>query len=200
MSLIDKIESKKRLILQETGALMEGHFRLSSGLHSQYYFQCARLLQYPMYSEQIARYITPHLQCHDIGAVISPAIGAITFGYEIARVLKCRAIFAERVDGVMMLRRGFELIPGEQVIVAEDVTTTGGSALEIKDLAVSAGAQVKGFCAIVDRSKGSFQPEQPFAKWLTLDLETYKPEDCPLCKQNIPLIYPGSRKTAEPKQ
>ncbi len=195
MNLLDSIEPHKRDILQKTNALMEGHFRLSSGLHSQYYFQGARLMQYPLHTAAIAAELAEPFRDKDIDVVISPAVGAIILGYEMARELSCRCVFAERVDSSMALRRGFELHDGERVLIAEDVTTTGGSVMEIRDLVIAAGADVVGFCAIVDRSGGTFSPPEPFIKWLTLEIETFPPEQCPLCKKDIPVVYPGSKKT-----
>lgn len=195
MNIFDQIEPEKKKILQETEALLTGHFRLSSGRHSQYYFQCARLLQYPEITHRIAEELAQVFKKDQIDVIVSPAIGAIIWGYELARCLGCRAVFTEREDGRMTLRRGFEVHPGEKVLIAEDVITTGGSVLEIKQLLVNdIQAEIKGFVAIVDRSKGGFKPQEQFVKWLTLDLENYPPEECPLCKKGLPLIYPGSRK------
>ncbi len=193
MSLIDKIDPAKQEILEQTGALLSGHFRLSSGLHSAHYFQCARLLQFPPITARIAEDIATPSKDLKIDVVISPAVGGIVLGYEIARVLGCRGIFTERKDEKMTLRRGFVLEAGENVLIAEDVITTGGSVVEIKDLVQAVGAELKGFAAIVDRSGGTFFPTQPFSRWISLQVETFEPQDCPLCKKGIPLEYPGSK-------
>ena len=194
MNIFDKIEPEKKKILEQTKALLTGHFRLSSGRHSQYYFQCARLLQYPEITRQIAEELAQTFKEEQIDVVVSPAVGAIILGYELARLLGCRAVFTERQEGKMTLRRGFEIYPGENVLIAEDVITTGGSVLEIKELLIHhRQVKIKGFVAIVDRSRGKFKPEERFVKWLTLELENYTPEECPLCKKGLELIYPGSR-------
>ena len=195
MNLLETIPPAKRRFLEQTGALLQGHFRLSSGLHSQYYFQCARLLQYPDITHEIAGQLAEPFSKDRIDVVISPAIGAIVLGFEAAKILRCRSLFTERVENKMALRRGFVLQPGEKVLIAEDVTTTGGSVVEIAKLVKETRGEVKGFCAIVDRSGGTFSPVEPFVSWIELPIETYPPEACPLCKNSIPIIYPGSRKS-----
>ncbi len=191
MTIITQIEPRKRQILEQTGALLTGHFRLSSGLHSQYYFQCARLFQYPDITEQIVAELAPSFAGERLDVIITPAVGGIIFGYELARALLCRSMFTERQQDVMTLRRGFELQQGEKVLIAEDVITTGASVLEIKQLVLSSGAEVKGFCSVVNRSGGKFSPPE---KYVSLELETFPPDNCPLCQQGLPLVYPGSRK------
>ena len=131
-------------IFKETGALLEGHFLLSSGLHSPRYFQCAKVLQYPEYSELLCRQIARHFYTSEIELVVSPAIGGIIVGYEVARQLEARNIFAERESGVMKLRRGFEIKSGERVLVCEDVVTTGGSVFEVIELVKNAGGKLLG--------------------------------------------------------
>ncbi|HOT95635.1 MAG TPA: orotate phosphoribosyltransferase [bacterium] len=181
-------------IFKESGALLEGHFRLTSGLHSPHYFQCAKVLQYPQHAETFCRLIAERFRTDGITVVISPAIGGIVVGQEVARLLGCRAIFAEREEGMMTLRRGFEIKAGERCLAVEDVVTTGGSVKEVIALALSAGAQVIGAAFIVDRSAGRVQFDVPFFAALKMEVVTHQPETCPLCAQGIPVVKPGSRK------
>ena len=190
------MEKEKALrIFKETGALLEGHFRLTSGLHSPQYFQCAKVLQHPKRATAFCREIALECTFNDvIDVVISPAIGGIVVGQEVARLLGCRAIFAEREGDVMTLRRGFEIKPGENVLAVEDVVTTGGSIKEVISLAKQAGGIIKGVAFIVDRSGDRVKFDVPFFAALKMDVITYPPEECPLCKQGIELTKPGSRK------
>ncbi len=181
-------------LFRESGALLEGHFRLTSGLHSPNYFQCAKVLQYPRHAETFCKDIAERFRGEKIDVVISPAIGGIVVGQEVARLLGCRAIFAERENEVMTLRRGFEIQPGEKCLAVEDVVTTGGSVKEVIALAQAAGADVRGAAFIVDRSSGRAQFEVPFFAALKMEVVTYQPEACPLCNQGIPVVKPGSRK------
>jgi len=180
-------------VFRETKALLEGHFRLTSGLHSPQYFQCARVLQYPKYLHLFAGEIAKHFEYADVELVISPAIGGVVVGTEVGRMLRVRTIFAERSEGKMDLRRGFEIHPGERVLVVEDVVTTGGSVFEIVDLVKKADAKLAGVGYIVDRSNGKISFEAKHFSVLQLDVITYKPEECPLCKDGIPVVKPGSR-------
>jgi orotate phosphoribosyltransferase len=181
-------------IFKESGALLEGHFRLTSGLHSPNYFQCAKVLQYPRHAETFCRLVADHFSSAGIAVVISPAIGGIVVGQEVARLLGCRAIFAEREEGAMTLRRGFEIRAGEKCLAVEDVVTTGGSVKEVIALARAAGAQVMGAAFIVDRSSGRAQFDVPFFAALRMEVVTYQPDACPLCSQGLPVVKPGSRK------
>lgn len=181
-------------IFRESGALLEGHFRLTSGLHSPNYFQCARVLQYPWHAETFCRLIADRFRSEEIEVVISPAIGGIVVGQEVARLLGCRAVFAEREEGVMTLRRGFAIGAGERCLAVEDVVTTGGSVKEVIALAQAAGARVMGAAFIVDRSSGRAQFDVPFFAALKMEVVTFPPEACPLCAQGLPVIKPGSRK------
>jgi len=183
---------------RRSGALLEGHFRLSSGLHSPGYLQCALVLQHPREAEALGGALGGIVRSLGAQAVLSPAMGGIVIGQEVGRALNVRAIFAERQDGALTLRRGFTLDPGEKVIVVEDVVTTGGSTRETMDVARAAGAIVVGACAIVDRSGGRQGLDVPFHALLPMDVKTYQPDDCPLCKQGIPVVKPGSRSTAKP--
>ena len=187
-------------LFKERGALLSGHFKLTSGLHSNSYLQCALLLQYACDADrlgaELARRFKDPTREKPITAVVSPAVGGIVLGYVVARPLNARAIFAERVDGKFALRRGFVLTPGENVIVAEDVLTTGGSVREIIALVEEAGAHVVGVAALADRSEGQLQFPAPKQALLRLPLVTYPPDNCTLCKQGIPLVKPGSRPEA----
>lgn len=184
------------LIFKETGALLEGHFQLTSGLHSPHYFQCARVLQYPQYAEQLCSVIAARYRDQRIDAVVAPALGGIVVGQEVGRQLGVRAMFTERKDGVMQLRRGFELREGERVLVCEDVVTTGGSVHEVIAIVKSLGANVAGVACIVDRSGGKVRfdvDETQYVAVLTMDVVTYQPTECPLCKAGVPVTKPGSR-------
>ena len=178
---------------RRSGALLEGHFRLSSGLHSPGYLQCALVLQHPKEAEALGAALGGIVRSLGAQAVLSPAMGGIVIDQEVGRALGVRAIFTERQDGALTLRRGFTLDPGEKVIVVEDVVTTGGSTRETMDVARAAGAIVVGACAIVDRSGGKQGLDVPFHALLPMDVKTYQPDDCPLCKQGIPVVKPGSR-------
>ncbi|MBI5022069.1 MAG: orotate phosphoribosyltransferase [Ignavibacteriales bacterium] len=179
-------------IFTETKALLEGHFQLTSGLHSRQYFQCARALQYPRNMEILCSMIAERFKDSNIHAVISPAIGGIVVGQEVGRQLGVRTMFAERKDGVLQLRRGFEIQKNENVLVCEDVTTTGGSAQEVIDIVESYGGKVIGVGTIVDRSGGKVTFPNFFAT-LAVDVVNYQPLECPLCAGGIPIDKPGSR-------
>ncbi len=189
------LQSEKILsMFKSTEALLEGHFLLTSGLHSPQYFQCAKVLQYPQYCEVLCSQIANYYQDKNINVTISPALGGVVVGQEVGRLLKARTIFTERQDGVMQLRRGFEIKPGEFVLVCEDVVTTGGSTQEVIDIVRENGGNVIGTAAIVDRSGGKAKFDISYQySVLKLEVVTYKAEDCLLCKQNIPIIKPGSR-------
>ena len=181
-------------IFRQTNALLEGHFLLTSGLHSPQYFQCAKVLQYPKYLHLLSGEIAKHFEFSEIELVISPAIGGIVVGTEVGRMMDTRTIFAERENNVMMLRRGFEIKKGERVLVVEDVVTTGGSVNEIIQLVKEAGAKLAGVGYIVDRSNGKTLFNTKAYSVLKMDVVTYKAEACPMCKQGIPAVKPGSRK------
>lgn len=183
-------------IFRGTGAFLEGHFILSSGLHSPNYMQCAKVLQHPEHGERFAKALAAKLASFKPTVVLAPALGGILVGYELARALKVRSLFAERVDGVMTLRRGQEIRPGERVVLCEDVVTTGKSIKEVEALAVAAGAEVVAMAAIVDRSGGKWALSKPLTSLLSMALTTYDPADCPLCKSGSVAIKPGSRPTA----
>jgi len=180
-------------IFKKSEALLEGHFLLTSGLHSPNYFQCAKVLQYPDYAEKFCSVIAEHFKSQKIDCVISPAIGGIVVGQEVGRLLRTKAIFAERQDGQMNLRRGFEIKKGERVLAVEDVITTGGSIKEVINLVRQIGGIVVGAAFIVDRSAGKTSFDVPQFSVLQMDVITYTKEQCPLCAQNVPLVKPGSR-------
>jgi orotate phosphoribosyltransferase len=179
---------------RRAGALLDGHFRLTSGLHSSGYLQCALVLQHPEDAAACGEAIAARVRDLGVQTVISPAIGGIVIGQEVGRALGVRAIFTERQDGAMTLRRGFGLAAGEKVLVVEDVVTTGGSTRETMEVARAAGAQVVGAAAIIDRSGGQQQRiDVPFIALATLSLPTYEQAACPLCLAGQPVVKPGSR-------
>jgi orotate phosphoribosyltransferase len=178
---------------RETGALLDGHFRLSSGLHSAGYLQCALVLQHPEYAESLGRAIGDRVREFRPTVVMSPALGGVVIGQEVGRALGVRAIFAERLDGPLTLRRGFTLASSDRVLVIEDVLTTGGSTRETMEVAKAAGSQVVGAAAIVDRSSGAVHFDVPFQALLQMSLPNYEPDKCPLCAQKLPITKPGSR-------
>jgi orotate phosphoribosyltransferase len=183
-------------IFRRTGAFLEGHFQLSSGLHSPNYMQCAKVLQHPEHGERFAKALAAKLEALQPTAVLAPALGGILVGYELARALKVRSLFAERVDGVMTLRRGQELRAGDRLVLCEDVVTTGKSIKEVEALALAAGAEVVAMAAIVDRSGGKWALSKPLTSLLSMELVTHAPETCPLCASGSQVVKPGSRPTA----
>ena len=182
-------------VFKRSRALLSGHFHLTSGLHSPTYFQCAKVLQYPQFSELLASKIANHFSGKKIDVVISPAIGGIVVGQEVGRQMNVRTVFSERKDGMMQLRRGFEISKGERVLVCEDVVTTGGSVFEVIDLVKACRAEVVGIGFIVDRSNGTVDFGEDQFSVIQLKAESYPPESCPLCARGIPIEKPGSRKS-----
>jgi len=180
-------------LFRKSGALLEGHFRLSSGLHSTGYLQCALVLQHPEHAELLGRAIAVRPRSLGATAVLSPALGGVIIGHEVGRGLGVRAIFAERQDGALMLRRGFMLSENDRVLVIEVVVTTGGSTRETMQVAVAAGGHVVGAASIVDRSGGRTELSVPFHALLEIDLPTYEQAACPLCAKGLPVVKPGSR-------
>ena len=181
-------------IFEETEALLRGHFRLTSGRHSDTYFQCAKVLQYPNHCEYICSFLSDYFKDFDIDTVIAPAIGGIVVAQEVGRQLNKRNIWAEREDKTLTLRRGFSIKPGEKCLVCEDVVTTGGSVFEVMDIVRQNEGVIVGVAYIVDRSNGKVNFGVPLKSAVSLDVISYDPNDCPLCKDNIPVIKPGSRK------
>ena len=191
-------------IFEQSKALLTGHFLLTSGRHSDKYFQCAKVLQYPEYTEILCRLIADRFKNEKIDAVIAPAIGGLVVGQEVARQLNKRFIFAEREEKKLSLRRGFTIDKDERFLVCEDVVTTGGSVFEVIDIVKANDAVVAGVGFIVDRSNGKVNfglsrqdgvlTEYPQFSTLKLEVISYQPDECPLCKKGIELLKPGSRK------
>lgn len=180
-------------IFKDTKALLEGHFQLSSGLHSQRYIQCARVLQYPEYASILSQQLAKKFRHLGITAVIGPALGAVVVAQEMARALNVRAIFSERQNGKMVLRRGFEIAKGEKLLAVEDVITTGGSLKEVLELVKEIGGDAVAVGAIVDRSQGKSGLTPKPEALMELEVATFKPEECPLCQKGEPVEKPGSR-------
>ena len=180
-------------IFKNTGAFLKGHFRLSSGLHSAEYLECARVLEHPEYAERLCKMLAEKFIPAKPDVVIAPALGGILVSYEVARALKLKSLFTERVNGKMTLRRGFEISKNDKVLIVEDVVTTGLSTQEVIETVRSFGSAIIGVGCLVDRSGGKIDFGAPFKSLLTLDIPTFKPENCLLCKDNTPLTKPGSR-------
>jgi orotate phosphoribosyltransferase len=180
-------------IYKKTGALLTGHFLLSSGLHSEQYLQSALVLQQPDIATKLCASLAEHFKDLRIEVVIAPALGGVFVSHETARALKVRALFAERVNGELTLRRGFTINPGERVLVVEDVITTGKSTKETIDVVTKAGGVVVAAASLVDRSNGKADVGVPYRSLVTLNVPSYTAESCPLCKSGSTPIKPGSR-------
>ena len=184
-------------LFRSTGAYLRGHFRLTSGLHSPEYLQCALVLQHPEHAARLGHALAGALRAmapEKIDVVASPALGGVIIGHEVARALQARFIFTERdASGNMTLRRGFLVTPGENALVVEDVITTGGSTREVVELLRAQGAVVRAAGSIIDRSGGQAEAGAPRVALATLQVETWQPEFCPLCAQGLPVAKPGSR-------
>ena len=179
-------------LLKQTDALLEGHFLLSSGKHSNRYVQCARILRYPDKAEAILKPVAEKLKEMKIDLLVGPAMGGILVAYELGRQLGIEAIFTERVDNIMALRRGFEVSEGMNIVICEDVVTTGKSSMEVEALLESMGAKVIAIASIIDRTNEEL--ELPLISSLRVEIDTFDADDCPLCKQGTPVVKPGSRK------
>ncbi|MGE5628486.1 MAG: orotate phosphoribosyltransferase [Solirubrobacterales bacterium] len=179
--------------LKEVGALLEGHFLLSSGKHSNRYCQCAKLLQYPDKAEKVLKVVADQLKDVDFDMVVGPAMGGVVVSYEVARQVKKPGIFAERQDGEMTIRRGFEINKGQKVIISEDVITTGKSSLEVAKVIEELGAEVVGLCCIVDRRAEGVEFPYPIYSAVKLEIKSFDKEECPMCKEGTPYVKPGSR-------
>lgn len=194
-------EHEIKNLFKEKQALLEGHFQLTSGRHSDMYIQCALVLQYPDVSEKLGEELVARVKEENAGvpvrlsAVCAPALGGIILGHVVARALGVRAIFAERdsSDGMLKLRRGFEIKPGETILAVEDVITTGGSLKEIVQMAQASGAKLAGVAAVAERSASPINFGTTKTVLLKLPLKDYSPQDCPLCKEGTPAVKPGSR-------
>lgn len=176
--------------LERTGAVRKGHFRLSSGLHSDTYVQCALLLEEPRTADAVGEELAREAGV-EVDVVLAPALGAVIIGYTAARALGCTMVFAERLDGAMKLRRGFGIAPGSRVLIVEDVVTTGGSALELARLAEEAGATVVGIACIVER--GTLPGSRDLVSLAKLEARSYEESECPMCASGVPIDIPGSR-------
>jgi orotate phosphoribosyltransferase len=181
-------------VFKETGALLDGHFILTSGRHSSSYFQCARVLQHPQYLTHFAEMIAEHFNKEKIDAVISPAIGGVVLGTEVGRILNIRTIFAERKDGDMCIRRGFKIEPGENILIVEDVITTGGSVREVMDQVINHKGTISGVGVMVDRSNGSIALHSNQFSIIAMEAKSYGPNEVPESLSAIPVQKPGSRK------
>ena len=180
-------------LFRQSGALLEGHFRLSSGLHSERYLQSALVLQHPDHAAALGAAIADRVRHLHPSVVLSPALGGIVIGQEVGRALGVRAIFAERQDGTLTLRRGFTMASTDRAVVVEDVITTGGSTRETIDVAIAVGAQVVGAAAIIDRGDDAARLGVALVALVNLQVPAYRPESCPLCAKGDPLTKPGSR-------
>ncbi len=178
-------------LLQEHGAILNGHFQLPSGFHTQTYIQPSLLLQYPHLAQKVAKAMAAKFP-QEVNVVISPSLGSVVIGQEVARIKKARAIFTEKVNGVMVLKRDFKINEGERVLVVDDVLNTGRLTGEAVIMARSYGAKVLGIVAIVDRSMRELPINVPVRALVSYPLELFTPENCPLCKQKLPLTVPGS--------
>lgn len=181
-------------LFDKYGALLKGHFKLSSGLHSEKYLQCALVLQYPDIAEKLSKTLAKKFSKTKIDVVVAPALGGITLAYEVARAFGVRGLFTERQEGKMVLRRGFSIEKGERALVVEDVITTGGSTKEVIGVVRASGGKVIGVGSVIDRSSQNLDFGVPFEALAKVDVETFEEKNCPLCKKNIPVTKPGSRK------
>lgn len=181
-------------ILKEAEVLLEGHFLLTSGKHSNRYLQCAKIFKDTKYSEVLCKDLAEKFMDKKVDVVVGPAMGAVIMSYEVSRHLGVPNFFTERENGEMALRRGFEVKPGQRILVVEDVITTGGSVKEVIKLLTGMGAEVIGVGSIVDRSNGAAEFGVPFESVIKIDVEAYEPDNCPLCKEGkLPAYKPGSR-------
>lgn len=178
-------------LLIKTESYIKGHFELSSGLHSNQYFQCAKLLQYPEHAENAGKQLAALFDKESVDIVVGPALGGIIIGYEVAKALGKKSIFTERKDGIMMLRRGFQVNKGDKILIIEDVITTAKSTAETIKVIEALGGEIAGIGCIVDRSSG--KTEFMIKSLLQIEPETFTPEECLMCKQGLPIEKPGSR-------
>jgi len=188
-------------LLKKSGAFLEGHFLLSSGMHSPHYYEKFRLLENPQFNSLVAEEIAKNFNEKPVDVVASAAVGGILLAYELARCFNVRCVFAERVEGDLTLRRGFQIDPDENVLLVEDIVTTGGSVLELYDVIQKTGAEISGIGIIVDRSNGLFNPDVEWSALYTAAVENYQPDECPLCAKGVPMTTRGrtgkTKKNAE---
>ncbi|GAB6138491.1 orotate phosphoribosyltransferase [Halanaerobaculum tunisiense] len=180
-------------IFKKTGVLQEGHFKLSSGLHSSQYLQCAQVLQHPVYAQELAAALADKFVDIEFDVVVGPAMGGVTLSYAVGLALEKKTIFTERVEGAMALRRGFQLKPDDQVLVIDDVLTTGTSVDEVIEVLDANDAQLAGVGVLVDRSGGKVDFGVPIKAMLEVEVEAYQPEECPMCEEDQGFDQPGSR-------
>ncbi len=181
-------------MLKEANVLLEGHFLLTSGRHSDKYMQCAKIFQDAKYSVPLCAELVEQYKNDQVELVIGPAIGAIQMSYEVGKQLGVRNIFAERENGAMTLRRGFTIEKGQRVLIVEDVVTTGGSVKEVMELVKACGGEIVGVGSIVDRTGGKIDFGVPYRSAFSMDITSYEADECPICKEgNLPLVKPGSR-------
>ncbi len=181
-------------VLKEAGVLLEGHFLLTSGRHSNKYLQCAKIFKNAKYSEELCADLAEKFASDGIDLVVGPAMGAVIMAYEVSRHLKVPNIFTEREDGVMTLRRNFDIEPGQKVLVVEDVITTGGSVKEVIEIVKEKGGIVAGVGCVVDRTGGKMDFGTKFESVISMEVQSYEADECPICKTGAPLVKPGSRK------
>jgi len=186
-------KNKDLEVFDKTGAILKGHFALSSGLHSDQYLQCALVLQHPEHCQRLCSELAERFKNEKITAVVAPALGGIVVSYEVARALGVRSLFTERKDGKMVLRRGFDLNANDRVLVVEDVVTTGLSTKEVIATVKASGAKITGVGSIVDRSSSPVDFGVRFESLIKLNIPAFQPSDCPLCKNSTPITKPGSR-------
>ncbi len=179
-------------IFREAGAVMEGHFLLTSGRHSPVYWEKFRVLEQPRHTERLCRMIAKHFQDQNVELVAGPTTGGVIISYEVAKQLGLRSIFAEREGTTRVFRRGFEITPGERVLVVDDILTTGGSLREVISEVKRRGGQLIGIGVLVDRSEGAMDFGAPLFSCYKTSVPTYRPEECPLCRKGIPVLKPGS--------
>ena len=194
---VESVITRERVeaILKESGVLLEGHFLLTSGRHSNKYMQCAKIFRYTKYSEELCAALAELYKDEKIDVVIGPAMGAVQMAYEVSRHVGCENFFTERVDGKMELRRGFAITPGMRCLIVEDVVTTGGSVKEVIELVKAAGGVVVGVGSIVDRSNGQVDFGVPFKAVYPTEVVSWEADECPLCREGkLPAVKPGSRK------
>lgn len=179
--------------LKESKALLEGHFSLSSGLHSSAYIQCALLLRYPVLAEKFCSELAKKVKKYNPEIVVGPALGGVIVSYEMARALGLPGIFSERDNGNMELRRDFDIKPGQRILIVEDVVTTGGSVKEVIEIVKEKGGEIVAVSSLIDRSGGNLNFGVPFESLISFNFEVYNPDSCPLCTENIETVKPGSR-------
>jgi len=183
-------------LMKELGALKQGHFQLSSGRHSDAYFQCAQILQFPDLALEVGKRIADRVDADNIDVVVSPALGAVLLGHEVARALGRRFVFTERKEGVMTMRRGFALEKGEKVLIVEDVVTRGTSTREVADIVTAAGGVVTEVASLIDRTDETVTLPAPMTSLAKVEVVTWAPEECPLCADGVEVDQPGSRRPA----